>query len=489
LQTMGIHTNVIVYSLYIDYTEVQKLLELGFEPKIYKLPKKSINAPSYTTIVSVEDTNRLDDTYCFTETKRGMGIFEGVLIGQCAEIVEYSDNKKYACCCLGSIILQNCIIFDKEDHTTDIDEPERYHNKKESSLEKKKRDKQEKPETESHATTIKVPKLTTMRNSFDFNMLYKVVRTMTRNLDNAMDINFYPVPETRESNMSERPIGIGVQGLGDTFFALGLPYDSPEAKELNRNIFETIYFAAVSESIELAKEKGSYKTYEGSPASKGQLQFDLWSDKKDSGFVKPTDERHDWTGLKKELAKYGLRNSMLTACMPTASTAHIAGTLAEAFEPISYNMYTRAVGAGNYTVVNSYFIKDISKLSKFTTIINSLKKHRGSVQNIRDVPEHLKRLYKTAYEISQKVLIDLSADRGPFIDQSQSLNLFFRSNDDKMISKMTMAHFHGFKRGLKTGSYYIRSESSVNADAMIMDSAPTVSVSTKPEDDCDMCGA
>jgi len=422
-------------------------------------------------VISVEDINRYDNTYCFTESERGMGMFEGVLTGQCIEIVEYSDTKKYACCCLGSIILQNCVDYDTQaGHTS----AHVYKKKKDSSLEKKKKEKIQE----------KVEKIG--RNSFNFDRLQDAVRVMTRNLDTIIDLNYYPVPETRASNMSERPIGIGVQGLGDTFFALGLPFDSQEARELNRKIFEAIYYAAVSESIELAQEKGTYETYEGSPMSKGLLQFDMWSSEKDSGFTPVTDINYDWTNLKSRLKKYGLRNSMLTACMPTASTAQIAGTVAEAIEPITDHMYTRAVGAGNYSVINHYLINDIRKLSNFKTVLKLLKNNKISLQDSDIIPKELKDLYKTAFDIRQKVLIDLSADRGPFIDQTQSLNLFFDPKDEDINKKLGSAHMYGFKRGLKTGSYYIRSKATAKTDTMIIDKELYVK---EEDEDCDMCGA
>lgn len=280
---------------------------------------------------------------------------------------------------------------------------------------------------------------------FDFDKLHRVTKVVTSNLDKIMDLNYYPLSECQKSNMAHRPIGIGVQGLADTYFALGLAFDSPEAAKLNSRIFETIYHAAIERSIELAEEKGSYSSYEGSPASKGQLQFDFWEGEWSSHF--------DWAQLKKKLAKCGLRNSLLTAVMPTASTSQILG-FTECIEPLTSNIYSRRVLSGEFQIVNRYLVYELEKLGLWTeNTRNEIMANNGSVQNIEGIPENIKSVFKTVWEISQKVLIDQSADRGRFIDHSQSLNLFLPS---PLRRKLTSMQFYAWKKGLKTGIYYLR---------------------------------
>lgn len=441
------------FRLLVSGTETQKLLQLGVVFKRLKISKREFKPAKSRPIIvsSVEDLGRFDDTYCFTEPLRGMGTFEGIVTLNCNEIVEVSSPTKYACCCLASIVLSKYVIpFDN----TIVDNQYSTHNTGQKKSNEKKKHHEDKVVEEKKQTIY-------VRGSFDHKKLAEVVKVIVRNLDNLIDINQYPVPEAKASNMSERPLGIGVQGLSDVFYAMGLPYDSQEARDLNRTIFETIYYAAISASIELAKERGPYPSYEGSPASKGLLQFDLWNAEKDQDYKPVTDANHNWTQLKKDLKQYGLRNSMLTACMPTASTAQICGST-EAFEPATENMYVRKVLAGEFTYINKYLMADLAKLPNFPSLVKKVKDRKGSIQNIRDVPKWMKDLYKTAFELPQKDLVDKSADRGPFIDQSQSLNLFFKHEKDNkngpLSTRITRAHMYGFKRGLKTGSYYIRTE-------------------------------
>jgi len=298
--------------------------------------------------------------------------------------------------------------------------------------------------------SISLPKYIN-ENKFDFQVLYNVTRVITRNLNRIIDINYYPIPEAETSNLRHRPIGIGVQGLADVFMMLKMPFDSPEAKKLNIEIFETIYFAALSESVALAKKDGSYKTFEGSPASKGELQFDMWG-------VTPSD-RWDWASLKKDITTTGLRNSLLLAPMPTASTSQILGNN-ECFEPYTSNIYTRRTLSGEYIIVNKHLLKDLNNLQLWD---NEMKEKliaaNGSIQNIPEIPEDLKALYKTVYELSQKTLIDQAADRGAFVCQSQSLNLFMEDPNFKKLSSM---HFYAWQKGLKTGMYYLRSKAAVD---------------------------
>jgi len=286
---------------------------------------------------------------------------------------------------------------------------------------------------------------------FNFQKLYEITRVVTRNLNKVIDINYYPVEQARNSNMRHRPIGIGVQGLADAFLLMRFPFDSPEAKQLNKDIFETIYFAALTESCLLAEEEGSYQTYEGSPVSQGILQYDMWG-------VTPSD-RWDWASLKADIKKNGVRNSLLVAPMPTASTSQILGNN-ECFEPYTSNIYSRRTLSGEYIIVNQHLLKDLIHLGLWNTEMKEqLMAANGSVANIEGIPEDIKTLYKTVWEISMKTIIDMSADRGAFICQSQSLNLFL---ENPSIGKLTSMHFYAWKAGLKTGMYYLRSKAAVD---------------------------
>ncbi|MBV36886.1 MAG: ribonucleoside-diphosphate reductase subunit alpha [Rickettsiales bacterium] len=283
------------------------------------------------------------------------------------------------------------------------------------------------------------------RGEYDFGRLHEVTQVVTRNLNKIIDINYYPVPEAKNSNMRHRPIGLGVQGLADAFLALRLPFDSPEARQLNIQIFETIYHAALTASCELAKEQGPYQTYEGSPVSQGVLQYDMWN-------VTPTD-LWDWDSLKAEIAKHGVRNSLLVAPMPTVSTSQILGNN-ECFEPYTSNIYSRRVLAGEFQIVNPWLLKDLVDLGLWSdNMKNRIISDGGSIQNIPNIPADLKALYKTVWEISQRNILQMAADRGAFIDQSQSLNIHLK---EPTMGKITSMHFAGWKMGLKTGMYYLR---------------------------------
>jgi len=291
-----------------------------------------------------------------------------------------------------------------------------------------------------------------MNGKFDHQKLYEVTYQATKNLNKIIDNNFYPIEEARNSNMKHRPIGLGVQGLADVFILLRLPFESDLAKLLNKNIFETIYFAAMTASKDLAKEQGSYETFTGSPVSKGIFQFDMWK-------VTPSD-RWDWTALKEEVKKYGVRNSLLIAPMPTASTSQIFGNN-ECFEPYTSNIYTRRVLSGEFIVVNKHLLKDLIELGLWNNgMKNKIIAANGSVQNIEEIPADIKELYKTVWEIKQRNIIDMAADRGAYICQSQSLNLFV---DSPTTSKLTSMHFYAWKKGLKTGMYYLRTQAATQA--------------------------
>lgn len=283
------------------------------------------------------------------------------------------------------------------------------------------------------------------RGEYDFAKLHEVTQIVTRNLNKIIEVNHYPVEEARRSNFRHRPIGLGVQGLADAFLALRLPFDSPEAKKLNIQIFETIYHAALTASCELAKEHGPYATYEGSPVSQGILQYDMWN-------VTPTD-LWDWDSLKASIAQYGVRNSLLVAPMPTASTSQILGNN-ECFEPYTSNIYSRRVLAGEFQVVNPWLLKDLVDMGLWSdNMKNRIIADGGSIQRIPNIPDEIKALYKTVWEISQRTIVQMAADRGAFIDQSQSLNIHMK---EPTMGKITSMHFAGWKLGLKTGMYYLR---------------------------------
>ncbi len=325
----------------------------------------------------------------------------------CTEIIEYSDDKETAVCNLASLSLPRFVEGKK----------------------------------------------------FNFDKLLEVTKIITVNLNKIIDNNYYPLEETKRSNMRHRPIGIGVQGLADVFMLLGLPFESDMAKLLNKNIFETIYFAAMSASKDLAKKDGAYETFAGSPLSKGLFQFDLWN-------VQPT-ERYDWEALRTEVKEHGVRNSLLLAPMPTASTSQILGNN-ECFEPYTSNIYNRRVLSGEFVVVNKHLLKDLVNLGLWN---DSMKQRiiaaNGSVQNIEEISPELKEIYKTVWEIKQRNVIDMAADRGAFICQSQSLNLFVEQPN---FAKLSSMHFYTWKKGLKTGMYYLRTKAASDAVKFTIDS-------------------
>jgi ribonucleoside-diphosphate reductase alpha chain len=294
---------------------------------------------------------------------------------------------------------------------------------------------------------------------FDHQKLFEVTYVATKNLNKVIDINYYPVEEARNSNMRHRPIGLGVQGLADVFIMLRMPFESEEAKGLNIDIFETIYFAAMTASKDLAKIHGTYESYPGSPISQGIFQFDMWD-------VKPQSGRWDWEALRKEVIQHGVRNSLLVAPMPTASTSQILGNN-ECFEPYTSNIYTRRVLSGEFVVVNKHLLKDLIKLGLWNdTMKNLVIQANGSVQSIPSIPQRIKDLYKTVWEISQKTIIDMAADRAPYICQSQSLNIHLQ---DANFGKLTSMHFYSWKKGLKTGMYYLRTKAATDAIKFTID--------------------
>ena len=325
--------------------------------------------------------------------------------------------------------------------------------------------------------------------TYDHQKLYEITKVITRNLNKVIDVNYYPVEEARNSNMRHRPIGIGVQGLADTFILMRHAFDSPEAKQLNSEIFETIYFAAMESSMEIAQKEGPYKTYEGSPVSKGIFQFDMWG-------IVPSSKRWDWTKLKREVKKHGVRNSLLLAPMPTASTSQILGNN-EWFEPYTSNIYTRRVLSGEFIVVNKHLLKDLIKLKLWDeNMKDRLMESNGSIQGIKEIPDDIKLLYRTVWEVSQKSIIDMAADRGAYICQSQSMNIHMQ---DANFGKLTSMHFHAWKKGLKTGLYYLRTKAAADAIKFTIvkdeksqtkeESQAAMQCSIDNQDDCEMCGS
>ena len=301
--------------------------------------------------------------------------------------------------------------------------------------------------------SISLPKFVKDDLSFDYEELLKVTKIITRNLNNVIDLNYYPVPEAKNSNHRHRPIGIGVQGLADAFMKMKISFESKEAVEVNDKIFETIYFGALTRSCELSEKFGPYDSFKGSPVSKGILQFDMWN--RDM-----SNSNYDWNSLRKKIIEKGVRNSLLVAPMPTASTSQILGNN-ESFEPYTSNLYVRRVLAGEFVCINPHLVQDLIKNDLWKSSIKTqIMSNNGSVQKIKEIPDELKKLYKTVWEIPQKTMINLAIGRAAFIDQSQSLNIYL---SDANTAKISTMHFYGWKNGLKTGMYYLRSQPAVDA--------------------------
>ena len=336
--------------------------------------------------------------------------------------------------------------------------------------------------------SIALPKFVTEEGTFDHDKLFEVSYQAAVNLNKVIDENYYPVEEARNSNVRHRPIGLGVQGLADAFIMMRFPFESEDARKLNREIFETIYYAAMTASKDLAKVDGPYQSYEGSPVSKGIFQFDMWNTTPSS--------RWEWDVLKEEVKKHGVRNSLLLAPMPTASTAQILGNN-ECFEPYTSNVYTRRVLSGEFIIVNKHLLKDLVKEGLWTKEMRqTIMSTSGSIQNISAIPQHLKDLYKTAWEISQKAIIDQASDRGAYICQSQSLNIFMENAN---FGKLTSMHFYGWEKGLKTGMYYLRTKAATDAikftvdkamvydDSVAKNNQDAIACSLEDPENCEMC--
>ena len=338
----------------------------------------------------------------------------------CAEILLYSDHQEYAVCNLASIALPKYVEID--------------------------------PET-------KLP-------FYNHQKLFEVAKHIVLPMNNVIDFNHYPIPETKKSNLAHRPIGVGVQGLSDSYIKMRLPFESDEAKQLNKEIFETIYFALLNGSMELAKKDGAYSTFKGSPMSEGKLQFDLWAEHNDIKLEEYLSGRWDWESLRSQIKEFGVRNSTLTTCMPTASSAQIMGNT-ESFECFDSCIFKRRVLSGEYIVANKHLVEDLTRLKLWNKELKDLIiAHNGSIQNIDIIPDDIKELYKTVWEITMKNFIEQSAQRAPFIDMTQSLNLFMAS---PTVKKLTSMHFYAWRQGLKTGIYYLRSKASSGASKFTID--------------------
>jgi ribonucleotide reductase alpha subunit len=393
-------------------------------------------------IVKVVDHGRIDDTYCFTEPLEHAGIFNGIYTSQCSEIIQYSDEHETACCNLSSIGLPSYVEY-REDGTA----------------------------------------------FYNFEKLHKVARMVTYNLNRVIDVNYYPTPKTKLSNMRHRPIGIGVQGLADTFIMMNMIFGNADSRLLNKQIFETIYHAALVESCELAKSEGHYDTFPGSPTSQGLLQFDLWET--EPLRVDPEDPtspyRYDWTALKLDIVKYGLRNSLLLAPMPTASTSQILG-FNECIEPITSNIFSRRTLAGEFIVTNKYLVRDLLELGLWNEKMkNMIIAQGGSIQELKTIPEHIREKYKTVWEIPMRTLIDMAADRGIYVCQSQSLNLW---NSAPNYNSLTSMHFYSWSKGLKTGVYYLRTKAKSQATQFTIEVEKNLNDAPDDEDEiCEMCSS
>jgi len=428
----------------------------------------------YMEIFGLENLGRISDTFCFTEPKKHMGVFNGILTGQCTEILEYSDDKETAVCNLASIALPTFVNSETR--------------------------------------------------QFDYEKLHHVTKVVTNNLNRVIDINFYPTEKTKVSNLKHRPIGIGVQGLADTFVLMDIAFHSEEAKEVNKNIFETIYHASLEKSNEIAYERhqtvskmnynfvkingipdylndyemkafkphcartqrslaenyrvGSYSSFNNSPASNGILQYDMWN-------ITPS-ERYNWQSLKDSIVKYGLRNSLLLAPMPTASTSQILG-FNECFEPFTSNLYSRRTLAGEFVVVNKYLMRELIELGLWNEKIkNNIIANQGSIQQLTMLSEHIRNKYKIVWEMPMKHLIDMSADRGAFICQSQSLNLWV---EDPTYNTLTSMHFYSWKKGLKTGIYYLRRKPKHQAQQFTIEPERKENKIEEKDEICEMCSA
>jgi ribonucleoside-diphosphate reductase alpha chain len=529
--TLGIIAFVKKNYIIIEMSKYKMLKTIGLKHNgtfLKTSPRRIVNKSDLLISVSSIQKNYLvGDTYCFNEPEEHKGIFNGILTGNCTEIMEYSDENEHAVCNLSSIAVNKFIIPQPDipamsGHiriygirnceycllaTSLLKQYNVEYDYIVFETEEEKADFKEKNGTKTwpqiYLLGTRIGGYSDLKECIlprvDYDLLAKIAGIITENLNSIIDKNFYPTPETEKSNKKHRPIGIGIQGLADLFAILEVPFESEKAKEINRNIFESIYYGALCSSVELAKKYGPYETFQGSPASKGILQYDMWEEERlgkiinsegnSKGKRKFDEMEHpkekekisneilgpriwDFDTLKKDIIQYGLRNSLLIAPMPTASTSQILGNM-EAFEPFTSNIFRRTTIAGDFPVVNQHLVKRLNFLGLYTSdIIMKIVKDDGSIQNITEIPREIRNVYKTVWEIPQKVLIDLAADRGIFIDQSQSLNIYLQ---DPVYSKWGSMHFYGWKKGLKTGSYYIRTPSGTSAQKFTIEPEKTIS--------------
>ena len=571
-----------LWRLLVASNQLQKLLELGFSPK--RLIIESCNyqrsANKFITIEKVIDNKRIDKTYCFNEPKRHTGVFNGIITSQCTEITEFSNPDETAVCNLASIGLTK-FVKETENPFSNV----KVYSKKNCNwclllkalLRKRNIDFEEivleseeeiKEFKETYNVTT-VPQLIDngeliggyntieekLRYTFDYEKLHKVTKVIANNLNKIIDINYYPTPKTKRSNLNHRPIGIGVQGLADVFILMDTPFDSEEAKVININIFKTIYHAALEKSLELSQDRiadikylrdeyktnwdfadesdicteyvifnnsdassetakitderieqalkhikpirkeieyltkdksghkstaGAYQSFDGCPASQGLLQFDFW--KVDPNKDSPI--KYNWNELKSNICKYGIRNSLLVAPMPTASTSQILGNN-ECFEPLTSNIYSRRTLAGEFVLANKYLIEDLLHLDMWNeTIKNNIIQNKGSIQYIDTIPQRIKDKYKIVWEIPIKHLINMSKDRGAYICQSQSLNLWVEEPNAKTLTNM---HFYSWKQGLKTGIYYLRRKPRHQPQQFTIEPEKKVNLVDSEEEGCTMC--
>lgn len=423
-----------IYRILISANELHKLANIGFAPKRLKFAERipQRKADQFIRVVDVKPLDEREDTFCFNESKKHLGMFNGVLSGNCTEVTEYTAPDEVSVCTLASLGLPSFIVD----------------------------------------------------GVFDHQKLYDACYYVTLNLNKVIDVNFYPITEARYSNLKHRPIGIGIQGLADCFFILKYPYDSPEAKVLNQEILETMYFASATCSNDLAKKYGVYESYVGSPASKGILTPDMWGHT-------PTN-RWNYPQLRENVKTWGLRNSLLISLMPTASTASILNFV-ESFDCLTNNLYTRRVLAGEFILTNKYLMKDLMSLGLWNEQMKQkIIEHNGSIQNIAEIPNDIKQIYRTVWEVPMKSLIDMSSDRNPFVCQSQSFNCYMSAPNK---AKLTSMHFYAWKKGLKTGMYYLRTNAAAGALQFTVVKEEEKKEPLKEalkvceEDVCDMCGA
>ena len=500
-----------LYRLLVSSCELYKLSQLGFKPKrlTFEIREPQRDANKFVKVVSVEESYQNVDTFCFTEPLKHMGVFNGILTGQCAEILLYSDAKEYAVCNLASIAVNRCIKPFQQDEKFMV--PKNAKNIKQLL----KNNNLEYEETDNTITKYKDITFSTqlelynfIKSTFDYEKLEEVAYMSTMNLDRVIDVNYYPTIETKLSNMKHRPIGVGIQGLADALVMLKIPFDSDESITFNAKLMESIYYGCAKASVDIAKSRhdkmkqlieakitipeyycpthnlvdkelnklyhelmpckyeierntkyyGSYSSFDGSPFSRGLLQFDLWN-------VKPT-QTEKWDELKKELEIYGARNSQLTALMPTATTSQILGNN-ECFEFFTNNIYTRRTLAGDFPLVNKYLVDDLIALGLWSSEMKDLiLSYNGSIAEINLIPEQIKKLYPTVWEIKQSWVLKNALARGPYVDQTQSMNIFMPVPD---YQKLYSSHMWSWKNGLKTGIYYLRSKPSQDATKFTVD--------------------